>query len=52
MNAAQGLCLGLAKKHGIQHAALPISEYVEMASRKVLTVNQCFEIMSKWYVLV
>lgn len=44
----QNLCLGIAQKHGISHAALPITQYIEMSSRKVLTVNQCFEIMSKW----
>lgn len=49
---AQKLCLGIAQEHGIAHAALPIGEYVQMATRKVLTVNQCFEIMSKWYDLL
>jgi tRNA (guanine9-N1)-methyltransferase len=46
----QNLCLELAEEHHIQHAALPISQYVEMAARRVLTVNQCFDIMTKWYV--
>ncbi|KAK9899670.1 hypothetical protein P389DRAFT_191984 [Cystobasidium minutum MCA 4210] len=47
-NQYKNLCLGVAKKHGIKHAALPIGQYIAMATRKVLTVNQCYEIMSKW----
>lgn len=45
----QNLCYEIAQEQGIGHAALPIGQYIEMSTRKVLTVNQCFEIMSKWY---
>lgn len=47
-NSLQNLCLGVAQDLSIGHAALPISQYIDLATRKVLTVNQCFEIMSKW----
>ncbi|GAA5996834.1 hypothetical protein JCM5350_000502 [Sporobolomyces pararoseus] len=43
------LCLNKAEKLGIQHAQLPIGEYLpEMSTRKVLTVNQVYEIMVNW----
>lgn len=48
LNMQQNLCFGIANEHSIRHAALPISQYIDMASRKVLTVNQCFEIMHRW----
>ncbi len=35
----QGLCHRLAEERGLSHAQLPIGEYIEMKSRKVLTVN-------------
>lgn len=44
----QNLCYDIAKELGVRHAALPIGQYIDMVSRKVLTVNQCFEIMSNW----
>ncbi|GAA6011730.1 hypothetical protein JCM11491_000732 [Sporobolomyces phaffii] len=43
------LCLNKANELGIQHAQLPIGQYLpEMSTRKVLTVNQVFEIMVNW----
>ncbi|XP_054258153.1 tRNA methyltransferase 10 homolog A-like isoform X1 [Macrosteles quadrilineatus] len=37
--------LEVAIKQGIQHAQLPIGEYLEMKTRKVLTINHVFAIM-------
>ncbi|KAL8283704.1 hypothetical protein RQP46_005499 [Phenoliferia psychrophenolica] len=43
------LCYDKANSSGIQHAQLPISEFLpEMTTRKILTVNQVFEIMLQW----
>ncbi|GAA5949894.1 hypothetical protein JCM3765_007728 [Sporobolomyces pararoseus] len=43
------LCLNKAETLGIQHAQLPIGQYLpEMSTRKVLTVNQVYEIMVNW----
>lgn len=44
-NSQKGLTLDLAEKQGIKTARLPLSEYVSITSRSVLTVNQCFEIL-------
>ena len=35
-------------KEGIKHGRLPIGDYIKMASRHVLTVNQVLEIMLRW----
>ena len=43
------LCLEKAKESGIRTARLPIGRYLaNMQTRKVLTVNQVFEILLKW----
>ncbi|KAF6762043.1 guanine-1-methyltransferase-domain-containing protein [Ephemerocybe angulata] len=48
-NRYKNLCLNKAKEHGIRTAKLPIGSYLaSMPTRKVLTVNQCFEILIKW----
>jgi tRNA (guanine9-N1)-methyltransferase len=39
-NRYKGLCQGKATQHDIQTARLPIGEYLELSTRKVLTVNQ------------
>ncbi|CAH1793835.1 unnamed protein product [Owenia fusiformis] len=44
-NAHKGLCYKLAKEKGLQHAQLPIGEYLQMKSSRTLTINHVFEIM-------
>ncbi|GFO23517.1 tRNA (guanine(9)-n1)-methyltransferase [Plakobranchus ocellatus] len=47
-NRHKGLCHKLAEERGIAHAQLPITEYLDMKSRKVLTVNQVFSILLRY----
>ncbi|KAM5542329.1 hypothetical protein V8D89_003788 [Ganoderma adspersum] len=48
-NRYKNLCLNKSQEHGIRSARLPIGTYLaEMRTRKVLTVNQTFEILLKW----
>ncbi|KAK6023870.1 tRNA (guanine-N(1)-)-methyltransferase [Ostertagia ostertagi] len=45
-NSQKGLCFEQAVKNGYDHARLPIDEFVEMKTRKVLTINHVFEILA------
>lgn len=44
----QGLTLKLAEEAGISHAQLPIGQYLNMKTRKVLAINHVFEILLKF----
>ncbi|KZT70331.1 hypothetical protein DAEQUDRAFT_750450 [Daedalea quercina L-15889] len=48
-NRYKNLCLGKAESSGMRSARLPIGTYLaSLKTRKVLTVNQTFEILLKW----
>ncbi|EJD53631.1 hypothetical protein AURDEDRAFT_53297 [Auricularia subglabra TFB-10046 SS5] len=48
-NRYKCLCLNKAKEHGVRSARLPIGKYIDnLPSRKVLTVNQCYDILLNW----
>lgn len=45
-NQHKGICHSTAVSRGIAHARLPIDEFMEMKTRKVLTVNHVFDILA------
>ncbi|EME39738.1 hypothetical protein DOTSEDRAFT_158271, partial [Dothistroma septosporum NZE10] len=47
-NREKGICHRRATKAGVRTAKLPIGEYMELQSRKVLATNHVNEIMVKW----
>ncbi|KAH6686756.1 guanine-1-methyltransferase-domain-containing protein [Plectosphaerella plurivora] len=47
-NREKGLCHRRAREKGIRTAKLPIGDYLEMASRRVLATNHVVEIMIRW----
>ena len=47
-NREKGLCYTRAKERSVRTAKLPIGEYLNMRSRKVLATNHVVEIMLKW----
>lgn len=47
-NRHKGICHRLAIEKGIEHAQLPISEYLQMYTRKVLAVNHVFSILLRY----
>ncbi|KAI1714534.1 tRNA (Guanine-1)-methyltransferase domain-containing protein [Ditylenchus destructor] len=47
-NSQKGLCHSIAIDKGYSHARLPIDEFVKMRTRKVLTINQVFEILLRF----
>lgn len=44
-NRLKGICFDKATAQGIRTARLPIGEFMDLKSRKVLTVNQVYEIL-------
>jgi len=46
-NRHKGLCHSRAVAAGVSHAKLPIGEFVNLASRKVLTIDHVFQILVK-----
>ena len=44
-NGHKGLCHELAVKNGISHGRLPIGEYMNMKTSKVLTIDHVFQIL-------
>lgn len=47
-NREKGICHKRASERNIKTARLPIGEYLDMASRKVLTTNHVVAIMLQW----
>ncbi len=47
-NRHKGICYKTARTRDIKTAKLPIGEYLEMSSRKVLATNHVVEILLRW----
>lgn len=47
-NREKGICFRRATERNVKTARLPIGEFMEMTSRKVLATNHVVEIMLKW----
>ncbi|RHZ82851.1 hypothetical protein Glove_103g52 [Diversispora epigaea] len=47
-NRHKDICYEKAIKENIATAQLPIGNYIELATRKVLTINHVFEILVRW----
>lgn len=47
-NREKGICYKRAMNRGVKTAKLPIGEFMEMQSRKVLATNHVNEVMLKW----
>ncbi|KAH9828212.1 tRNA (guanine(9)-N1)-methyltransferase [Teratosphaeria destructans] len=47
-NREKGICYKRARQKGVKTARLPIGDYLEMSSRKVLATNHVNEIMVRW----
>ena len=47
-NRYKGICYNRATEKGVKTAKLPIGDYIQMASRQVLTTNHVVEIMLRW----
>ncbi|KAK3708172.1 tRNA (guanine(9)-N(1))-methyltransferase [Vermiconidia calcicola] len=47
-NREKGICYKRARQRGVKTAKLPIGEFMEMQSRKVLATNHVNEIMLRW----
>ncbi|KAJ2486352.1 tRNA (guanine(9)-N(1))-methyltransferase [Coemansia sp. RSA 2050] len=47
-NRYPGLTLEKAERQGIGHGQLPIGRYVQMSTRRVMTVNQIFEMLLRF----
>lgn len=50
-NREKGICHKRAVEKGVKTARLPIGDYLDMASRKVLATNHVVEIMLQWLTL-
>ncbi|KAJ0180479.1 hypothetical protein K1T71_003883 [Dendrolimus kikuchii] len=48
-NQHKGLCHKIAVEQGIRHGQLPLSKYINMKTRKVLTIDHVFEILLRVY---
>lgn len=48
-NREKGICHKRATQRGVRTAKLPIGQYLDMSSRKVLATNHVNEIMVKWF---